>query len=363
MHSSGKNVSLMVPMLMNDKDAQHSQTGPEDSGEQAIVLGDGMPVAEHALQTETAAADALAMMSLDMQPGAETEMQADIQANTQVDIQADIPIVPVYELPGKLLAARREELRWSLDEAALRLKLTPRQVSALEADDYAQLPGMASVRGFVRSYAKLVGLDPQLMLDSLANQQNPAYSPMVLRRPLPSNGFPGRRSSPPPRRNKWLSRVTVGLVVVAAIAGGVYELIQSQWLQLPEEMAMDISLPELPTLGFVSNEPVAAVQAAAQAIAAEVVPADKKVPATAPTPPKPALDLKLQEDAWVEITTLNGEKLVSRLLKAGTTESFEVGEPIVLVVGNAAAVEARFRGQPLNLKAVAHDNVSKLNLK
>ena len=54
---------------------------------------------------------------------------------------------------------------------------------------------------------------------------------------------------------------------------------------------------------------------------------------------------------------------MSQLIKGGTTAAFDITEPSVLVVGNAAAVEARLRGQLLNLKAVARDNVSKLSIK
>ena len=49
-------------------------------------------------------------------------------------------------LPGELLAARRNELRWTLEDVSQRLKLAPRQITALEANDFASLPGMASVR-------------------------------------------------------------------------------------------------------------------------------------------------------------------------------------------------------------------------
>jgi len=79
--------------------------------------------------------------------------------------------------------------------------------------------------------------------------------------------------------------------------------------------------------------------------------------------PSHLLELKLREDAWVEISAINGNKLVSRLMKAGTTERFDVSEPVVLVVGNANGVDVTLRGQPLNLRAVARDNVSKLSLK
>ena len=356
-------------MPMNDKDAQHSQHTTADAGVQASAMGGDTAVAEQMQQPEAlsellAESDVSLAMPANEHADAHTDAHHNASLDALVDSASATAFVPAFQPPGKLLAARREELRWSLDEAALRLKLTPRQVSALEADDYASLPGMASVRGFVRSYAKLVGLDPQLLLDSLASEQNPAHSPMVLRRPLPSNGFPGRRSSPPPRRSKWSSRVILGVIVLAAIAGALYEAVQSQWLELPEDLAMEVSLPTLPSFGLESNEPVAALQAAAQAAAqatVEAVSTEKKAPPSGPR--LPSLDIKLHEDAWVEITTLNGEKIVSRLMKAGTSESFDVSEPVVLVVGNASAVDARFRGQSLNLKAIAHDNVSKLNLK
>jgi cytoskeleton protein RodZ len=50
-------------------------------------------------------------------------------------------------------------------------------------------------------------------------------------------------------------------------------------------------------------------------------------------------------------------------MKAGTTEKFDMNEPVVLVVGNASGVDVTLRGQLLNLRAVARDNVSKLSLK
>ena len=137
-----------------------------------------------------------------------------------VGIPFDVAL-SAYQFPGQILAARRNELRWSQEEAAERLKLTLRQVNSLETDDFGSLPGMASVRGFVRAYAKAMGLDPQPLLDLLANEPNPAHGPMVLRRPLPANGFPGRRSSPLPRGSKWRRRFGFMLaIVIATLAVG-----------------------------------------------------------------------------------------------------------------------------------------------
>lgn len=62
-------------------------------------------------------------------------------------------------IPGRTLAAQREAMGWTVEQVADQLKLAVRQVVALEAGDYAALPGPAVVRGFVRAYAKIVKLD------------------------------------------------------------------------------------------------------------------------------------------------------------------------------------------------------------
>ncbi|HEX5364423.1 MAG TPA: RodZ domain-containing protein [Gallionella sp.] len=70
-------------------------------------------------------------------------------------------------LPGAGLREARERLGLSVADAADQTKLAPRQIEALEADDFAHLPEMAFVRGFVRSYAKILQLDPQPLLAML----------------------------------------------------------------------------------------------------------------------------------------------------------------------------------------------------
>ena len=68
---------------------------------------------------------------------------------------------------GKTLREAREQLGLSVNEVANRIKFAPRQIESLEADDYARLPEAAFVRGFVRSYARLLELDPARLLTSL----------------------------------------------------------------------------------------------------------------------------------------------------------------------------------------------------
>jgi cytoskeleton protein RodZ len=79
---------------------------------------------------------------------------------------------------------------------------------------------------------------------------------------------------------------------------------------------------------------------------------------------KNALELKINSDSWVEVRRVSNNSIViSRIAKAGTTESVDVDEPVSVVIGNAAGVDASFRGAPLELKSSANNNVARLNLK
>lgn len=71
----------------------------------------------------------------------------------------------VRTTPGSLLLAQREALELSLQHVADELNLTMHYVRALESDSYDKLPGDVFVKGYIRSYARLLGLDPEQMLE------------------------------------------------------------------------------------------------------------------------------------------------------------------------------------------------------
>jgi cytoskeleton protein RodZ len=77
---------------------------------------------------------------------------------------------------GQTLREAREQLGLSVNDVANRIKFAPRQVESLEADDYVQLPEAAFVRGFVRSYARLLDLDPSRLLSGLPSSHMQAAS-------------------------------------------------------------------------------------------------------------------------------------------------------------------------------------------
>src|SRR3982750_2873759 len=95
--------------------------------------------------------------------------------------------------PGNVLATARHALDLSVSDVARHLKLSPAQVEALEAGAYERLPGPVFVRGFLRNYAKLLGIDPQPLLRSIDSQSaQPAiadrrpHAPQVVMEDRPS---------------------------------------------------------------------------------------------------------------------------------------------------------------------------------
>jgi len=61
---------------------------------------------------------------------------------------------------GAALLMERRRQGLSLGDISRQLKLSVRQVEALECDDYSGFTGPVFVHGFIRNYAKLLNLDP-----------------------------------------------------------------------------------------------------------------------------------------------------------------------------------------------------------
>lgn len=66
--------------------------------------------------------------------------------------------------PGETLRQARESKHWSLGEVARQLNLTEHALRQLEAGDFEQLPGHTFARGYVRAYAKLLGMDQTVLV-------------------------------------------------------------------------------------------------------------------------------------------------------------------------------------------------------
>ena len=344
----------------------------------------------------------------------------------------------VNATPGAQLSAARQREGLTVEQVASQLNLAPRQVAALEADDYAALPGMVIVRGFLRSYAKLLRIDPVPLLEMLADT-TPAAGSAPVRRVAASTFSQSRMPAMHSNAKSQSKGPAVALLAVVLVAAGA-SYVLGWW---PDVLTRRISQmrPAVMTGGSESTDAVNASDAARAAdagsttgstsgIAAGGGPSDRSIavdaatgqpiaagepgltststlskpsatspatttsgPATAPAantvtprPPAPApatapgpaggkvapragagvaanpLVLHVQQDSWVEIKRKNNTAMVARMIKAGSVETFDIDQPVTLIVGNISGVAASLRGAPLALDAGAKGNVSKLRI-
>ncbi|CAN5406341.1 hypothetical protein BH11PSE11_BH11PSE11_15130 [soil metagenome] len=136
--------------------------------------------------------------------------------------------------PGAQLATLRQQRGWTIDEVATQLNLAPRQIQALEADNYSALPGMASVRGFIRGYAKILKLDPLPLLALIANETAHLAEPFPPRPALSEPFSDNRLASAGKRSSSWPAAGLVIFLVLLVIGAFIGQ--QMGWIHaLPEE--------------------------------------------------------------------------------------------------------------------------------
>lgn len=119
-----------------------------------------------------------------------------------------------FEEWGATLKAEREKRNLSIDDVASELKISPRQLRALEDGDMAALPHPAYAKGFIRSYATWLGLSNDEIHNALEN----VSAPKARKNPEPDNVF---LPEPEPQRG-GAGRALFFLIFLAAICGGLY---------------------------------------------------------------------------------------------------------------------------------------------
>ncbi|MBU4612743.1 helix-turn-helix domain-containing protein, partial [Achromobacter sp. GG226] len=89
------------------------------------------------------------------------------QSMSGVDSIAHSGTPPAGASFGASLRALREARGWSVGDVSARLKFLPRQIEAIEADRWEDLPQGPSLRGLVRNYARLLDQDPEVMMRAI----------------------------------------------------------------------------------------------------------------------------------------------------------------------------------------------------
>ena len=308
---------------------------------------------------------------------------------------------------GAWLRSAREAAGLSEDAVAQQLKLAPRQVRAIEEDDYARLPGRTFVRGFVRNYARLLKLDVDAVLEALPGEFGSAPERPPLAATSRVIGEMPRERAARPNVARWvIPLVLIAIVAVAAF----YEFARppasrtapppaSPASPAPAPSSVPLANPVRPNTSAVTIEPEKAAAssspttettiaapasaasapttgapAAAPATTESTMPSPVATPATLTTGPAPSatvaapagarnlLTLRFRGASWIEVRDRSGSVVLSMTGSEGVTRDIAVATPAEVTVGNVAAVDAAWRGRALDLSSQAKQNVARIKL-
>ncbi len=266
------------------------------------------------------------------------------------------PEAEVAELPtdpGSRLERQRELAGLTEQQVAEQLNLDAAAVTALERDDYSALGAPVFVRGHLKRYAAVLGLDEDEILGayerSRAHLSQPTLVPKSRAEMMPDRGSP---------KWPWLFGGVLLVLLAAAIAGYVSEY----GVRLPKWSATGAGTPEpvASTAGQQADKGDAsgATQSTSLAAAGPVAPGAATTSAADPsaTPGavpagQVALQLRFAADSWVEIYDGSGKAVLYDLGKAGTERVATGVGPLSVTIGNAPAVTMQVNGRGVTLPA------------
>ena len=328
--------------------------------------------------------------------------------------------------PGETLRQARESNGWSLAEVALKLNLTVTSLSNLEAGAFDKLPGHTFARGYIRAYAKLLGMDQTVLVQQF-DQSTGTDS-------QGSNVHALGRIEEPVRVSHTILRI-VSLLLLIAVIGGGFVWWQDQTSQRskdvtslapehvevegadgttqihpidePEDQAVAegqaegataLALPQAETTAEstgaepvapatapaapAATTPAAPVHTPAPVVATPATPAPNAPATPAPTVTAPVVaatpaptaeaavpaagdgqvQLQFTADCWAQVTDGRGKVLFSGLKHKGDSVSVSGKPPLAVRLGVARAAQVSYNGQPVDIAPFTSGETARLKL-
>lgn len=247
-------------------------------------------------------------------------------------------------MPGVLLRVAREARGQTVADVAQVIRFSVRQIEAMERDDYAALPSPALVRGYVRSYARHLKLDPQQLIDMLDRELNPPQ-PVEVRPPANIGEAVDTPVAPRASARTWqVGGAAAVLVVVLVTAYLEFSSSQSSKSAPASASSPPAVAPPAPVL---------------------VTPAGEAAPAAvnaAVTPPAGPLLIEFDGHSWVEVKDSENRKLLFGEFDKGTRHAIEGRPPFELWIGKASAVRVTYGERSIDLKPHTREEVARLTV-
>jgi cytoskeleton protein RodZ len=289
--------------------------------------------------------------------------------------------------PGEILAAERERQGLGASDIAQRLHMSVSQVDALERGEYERLPRGPFLRGFVRNYAKTLGLAPDDVL-SVLREGGPRDS--VPRIVVPTQNI---------RFDPLSERIGSPYVKAAAIAGAIIAFGFATlywWFYVrnvppgtPRKPAAEsvpgtsapartvpapAATPAVPAPGPTSAPALEPLKAESPVVSLPSKPSAPSLAATktvavpkaervsAANAAEARLKLRFRGPSWVEIKDASGRVLMTGLNDSGSEAQVSGVRPLRVIVGNAHQVQLYLDDRSVDLEPHTREAVARVTL-
>ncbi|KCX01369.1 helix-turn-helix domain-containing protein [Xanthomonas arboricola] len=256
---------------------------------------------------------------------------------------------------GQHLRDAREAAGLSVDDVAGKLRMPARVVRSLEQEEWQRLGAPVFVRGQLRSYARLLHVDLEPLL------QQAAIAPIEPVKLVSHTHTPRAR-----RILESTARKAMYVVITGVFAVPVWYATRSHLDgKAPSTVSLD-SMPEAPGTGTPANaatQPASAPREQPAPYIASMTPVPRATPEVE-TPAVSAassgsLSLSFSGDSWVQILAPDGSAVEKALVRAGERRSYSPGQVGRIVLGNASAVEVQQGGSIVDVKPFQRANVAR----
>ena len=273
-----------------------------------------------------------------------------------------------HESLGQELRRLREQRGWTIEAAAKATKIRTDQIEDIEADNYTNFPSVAYVRGFVRIYARTLGLDDRKVVARLDGKIHDTrehslatIAAMDALAPV-SKSRAGRHEG----KRKFGERILgfMAFLFLASIGGMIYKIGGFKDYSAPApQPSVAKGVPVESATNIPKAEPIApaAVPVAPRAvpIAPAAVPveqevkqvfavADENVPRAEPVRPTVRLALESRAEVWLRVI-VNGDEsapVFDGMIGAGKSVSWS-GQSFFIEARPPSALMVSFNGEPM----------------
>jgi cytoskeleton protein RodZ len=298
---------------------------------------------------------------------------------------------------GALLKAAREKQGLHIAALAAAIKVTPRKLEALEGDRWSELPDSTFARALAQTVCRTLKIDSKPVLDLLPPAGGVGFQSGGGSLNAP---FRDKPMADEPSFGKSAMRPMVWAAALLMLAAVVLYFVPAAWWSGKFSLAAAVpaargaaSAPQLAAsaAGITAGAPAAAAAAVASSAlpslaasapnltAPPALAAGPAAPASAVVgetvfstpqqaqadgvPPAGAVQLRVNEASWMDVRDAKGQVLLSRMVQPGESVGLDGTTPLRLTIGNSAATQLGYRGQPIDLTRFTSGNVARLELR